>query len=144
MTVSRVTAPEMAQRGHMETDTMIPKQGRERDDGFLEYLKTLPQWRCIFLGTPSPDPHHLQTRGAGGSDYMVIPMDHSMHRELHQLGARFWDPYRLRCLWEWGYHLPAIVAQYRRERNYDQTTKGANAADSDLLEDGGNGFEASA
>ena len=41
-------------------------------------------------GEPSEPPHHIRTRGAGGSDdsYNLLPLCVSHHREIHTIGCK--------------------------------------------------------
>ena len=66
---------------------MIPKPKRETSKKYLEYIKTLP---CIALGSHvcvgDIVPHHSVTRGAGGSDYLTVPVCYAAHQTIHNLG----------------------------------------------------------
>jgi len=67
---------------------MIPKPKRQVDKRYLEYIKTLP---CLCkssecLGDIAP--HHTSTKGAGGSDYLTVPLCGKHHNEAHWMGIK--------------------------------------------------------
>ncbi len=62
---------------------MIPKPKRIEDKEYLEYIREQP---CLISGKGA-DPHHLTTRGAGGSDYTAIPLARRYHTEIEQIGV---------------------------------------------------------
>lgn len=115
MKVTQVTEPEAAR-----WTGSIPKQGRERDVKWLKWLMARKEWRCIFTGSSEPDPHHITTRGAGGSDYQVVPISHLLHAQLHQEGARFWTPVRLSQLWDWAIEAHYLKLWYGQEKRDGQ------------------------
>jgi len=68
--------------------TLLPKPVRERNEAFLDLVRSEP---CAGCGAPPPsDPNHLKTRGAGGSDYETAPMCRVCHTEWHAIGPRTW------------------------------------------------------
>ena len=67
---------------------MIPKPKRQVDKRYLEYIKTLP---CLCkssecLGDIAP--HHTSTKGAGGSDYLTVPLCGKHHNEARWMGIK--------------------------------------------------------
>lgn len=78
-----------------------PKQRRETDRPYLDWIKTLPC--CVgFDCLGPPDPAHLETVGAFGSDYSAAPMCRKHHDELHDKGIEWMQQtYRLLKLNLW-------------------------------------------
>jgi hypothetical protein len=75
--------------------TSIPKPRRQVDPVFLDRVRRA---RCAVVGCAQIyiDPHHLVTRGAGGSDYTVVPLCRTHHAEVHTIGKkRFEDEHGL-------------------------------------------------
>ena len=64
---------------------MLPKPRRVEDPGYLDYLRQLPCTAC--QKTPA-EPHHLESRGSGGSDYTSIPLCREHHAEFHSRGNK--------------------------------------------------------
>lgn len=59
----------------------MPKPRRIEDKEHLDWVRSQP---CCMCARPSPsDPHHVRTRGAGGSDYYSIPLCRRCHTEAH-------------------------------------------------------------
>lgn len=81
----------------------FPKPRRTRDDRFLEFVRSM---RCSIhpLGCPAMsgpvDPHHIVTRGAGGSDHYTIPMCRAMHDTLHSIGLEEFEDRFCVDLWK--------------------------------------------
>ena len=68
---------------------MLHKPTRDRDEGYLDFVRGLPCGVCL---SGESDPHHLQSRGAGGSDYTSIPLCRRHHSGLHAMGyTKFQD-----------------------------------------------------
>ena len=63
---------------------MIPKPSRIRDPKLLASMRGQP---CAVCGRPG-EPHHLTSRGAGGSDTAenVKPLCHACHMSFHAMG----------------------------------------------------------
>lgn len=61
---------------------------RETDEDHLALVREMP---CLVFGCWSKaDPHHVISRGAGGSDLSAVPLCREHHRELHTTGqAKF-------------------------------------------------------
>ncbi len=62
---------------------MIPKPSRETDKDYLEYIKKqscLCQDSDCFGDTV---PHHTRSKGAGGADWLTIPLCGYHHGILH-------------------------------------------------------------
>lgn len=71
---------------------------RETDEGFLEYTR---QKKCAVCLSPAPnDPHHLTSRGAGGSDLTAIPLCRDCHREYHAVGQKHFEKRHNVTLWK--------------------------------------------
>jgi hypothetical protein len=68
----------------------LPKPKRTVDKAFLDFIRAR---RCTVPGcrhSENADPHHLISRGAGGSDYTAIPLCREHHTLMHHLGkSRF-------------------------------------------------------
>lgn len=70
-----------------------PDFKRERDLLYLGIVRDLPccvgGFPCVAAGRWQYEvhPHHLISRGAGGSDLGVIPLCPAHHAEIHQLGV---------------------------------------------------------
>ena len=64
---------------------MLPKPRRVEDEAYLAYLRQLPCTAC--QKTPA-EPHHLESRGSGGSDYTCLPLCREHHAEFHSRGNK--------------------------------------------------------
>jgi hypothetical protein len=60
-----------------------------------DYVRNLP---CLACGTWPSDPHHVKSRGAGGTDVEghgshgnVVNLCRTCHRELHTTGVKTWQ-----------------------------------------------------
>ena len=49
-----------------------------------EWCRTLPC--CVCGRKPPSDPHHIVSRGAGGSDRDCVPLCRDCHTEIHTIG----------------------------------------------------------
>lgn len=71
-----------------------------------EFIRSLP---CTICWSPGPnDPHHVETRGAGGGESDLIPLCRNHHNEFHRQGKAFFQTkYKIdlgkiaRYLWNW-------------------------------------------
>uniref|UniRef100_A0A6M3JYH1 HNH endonuclease n=1 Tax=viral metagenome TaxID=1070528 RepID=A0A6M3JYH1_9ZZZZ len=63
---------------------MIPKQPRETDKVYLDFVRTK---KCV-CGDSKTTPHHTISRGAWGSDYRTIPLCLKCHITIHQKGMK--------------------------------------------------------
>jgi len=89
-----------------------------RDSPWVQWLRRQPEWRCIFGGrTYELDCCHMAHGAsrltAGEEAEHCFPCIHDIHMKWHTEGARFWTPYRLRCLWEWAEGMPALRERFR-------------------------------
>jgi len=81
---------------------------RVTDEDYLDFLRGQ---HCIVCMAPADDPHHLKSRGAGGSDYTAVPLCRGHHRELHAMpDADFEDEYHLDLWREAVRHLTDYLA----------------------------------
>jgi len=50
----------------------------------------LRNWHCVLCGNISAAPHHIVTRGAGGTDNKVnlLALCTTHHTEIHQIGVQ--------------------------------------------------------
>jgi len=68
--------------------TAHPKKIREEDKDYKKYIETQPclarNNNCIGDGIC----HHSVSRGAGGADYLGIPLCMFHHQIVHQIGSR--------------------------------------------------------
>lgn len=62
---------------------MLRKPSRVIDERYLDYVRTLPCLLC--QGIPS-EAHHIQSRGAGGSDRGTVPLCRRHHQQVHRQG----------------------------------------------------------
>ena len=60
----------------------VPKKKRIKNPEYLQFVR---EHGCAICGQYA-NPHHLITRGAGGSDYMAIPLCDPHHIEIHRIG----------------------------------------------------------
>lgn len=84
--------------------------GQSTNKDFLgphaEFIRELP---CVICWAPGPsDPHHVETRGAGGDASDMVPMCRQHHNEFHANGrSSFQYKYKIdllkiaRYLWNW-------------------------------------------
>ena len=64
----------------------------DNSEDYLDFIRSLP---CIIRGGRS-DPHHVKSRGAGGSDFLCIPLNRKYHSEIGSIGiARFEKKYKV-------------------------------------------------
>jgi len=71
---------------------------RTTDEDYLEWVR---QQKCaVCLSSPPNDPHHLTSRGAGGSDRTAIPMCRECHRSYHDMGHSSFESRRNVDLWK--------------------------------------------
>jgi len=76
----------------------MPDSHRQTDEDFLEYTR---QQKCaVCLSAPPNDPHHLVSRGAGGSDRTAIPLCRDCHREYHNVGETYFEKSHRVNLWK--------------------------------------------
>ena len=70
------------------------KPRRFRSRAFLEFVKGrgCVAVRCSRVAT---DPHHVQTRGAFGSDLLAIPLCRGHHVEIHKMGVETFERLRM-------------------------------------------------
>jgi len=54
----------------------------DNGEDYLDFIRSLP---CMILGGRS-DPHHVKSRGAGGSDFLCIPLSRKYHTEIEVIG----------------------------------------------------------
>jgi len=62
---------------------MFAKPVRQVDEDFKAFVRSKS---CVICSSDAPDPHHLRTRGAGGSDLTCVPLCREHHEAWHQLG----------------------------------------------------------
>lgn len=62
---------------------MIEKPFRYVNKDYVEFIKKQP---CCITGRHYADPHHVISRGAGGSDLTLVPLIHELHQEIHTIG----------------------------------------------------------
>ena len=91
--------------------TTLAKPERIVDQRFLAHVRSL---RCLVCSHPSPDAHHLQSRGAGGSDYTCVPLCRAHHQEYHAIGlTRFETKHHRINLWRENSRI--VVGYFTRE-----------------------------
>lgn len=106
---------------HTDILQAIPKKKREKSREYLDWIKSQPEWQCIMHGFQHDpengmhiDPHHIKSRGAGGSDFDVIPVCRECHG-LAETGQLWRDKTAIIALFHWAYAKPAIDERYLRE-----------------------------
>jgi len=52
-----------------------------KDNHYLTYIRSQP---CLITGRTPSTPHHTVTKGAGGSDYLTVPLTEPYHTDLNQ------------------------------------------------------------
>jgi len=64
-----------------------PKINRVENKALLAQAK---RSRCVACGRVGSDPHHIQSRGAGGPDaeFNILYLCRQHHTEVHQIGYR--------------------------------------------------------
>ena len=55
------------------------------------YLNFLRSHVCIVCAHSETEPHHVSTRGAGGSDLLAVPLCRRHHMEVHQIGTETFE-----------------------------------------------------
>ena len=85
-------------------------RSREKDDEFIAWIKTQPEWKCIITGMDPDDFAHLRSKGASGSDYWPIPLVRVEHSRSHQEVA-WWYRDKV-ALAEWFYGLKELHSRY--------------------------------
>ena len=81
-------------------EIMLPKPTRERDDAYLDHVRSMP---CCVCGFGSTIAHHMDRGGLStkGKDYFVLSLCTECHVRLHASSEReFWqsvavDPWRV-------------------------------------------------
>jgi hypothetical protein len=65
----------------------LTKQMRVVDQDYLDWIRGM---QCIvgYRCQGAVVPHHLETRGAGGSDHFTLPLCGWHHSEIHMTGER--------------------------------------------------------
>jgi hypothetical protein len=58
-----------------------PKPKRYINEEYLNWIRMQPCFNC--KKSPPSDPHHILSRGAGGSDLAVIPLCRICHVKYH-------------------------------------------------------------
>jgi len=71
----------------------IPKEIRDKDPAYLEWVRTLPS---VLSGKSGCEAHHTIGHNLGGmavksSDYMAFPLTPEEHRYLHDYGWKRWE-----------------------------------------------------
>ena len=72
---------------------MITKPNRYKNGAFLAFVRTLNCCACDNLVHSGRgvdgivEAHHVETRGAGGSDLKAIPLCRKHHSEIHMVGV---------------------------------------------------------
>lgn len=93
------------------TPLRLPKPARQLDPKFVAFVREQSCAICMQTGV---DPNHMDTRGAGGSDYSCVPLCRVHHTEWHQLGdIEFTRRHRVN-LWRINSHL--LVEYFLNER----------------------------
>ena len=95
---------------------------RERDEGFFDWVRTQPEWRCIITDY-AHDPRngyivercHIASRGAGGSDKWIMPLIREEHLKADTNERSWWYSHK-REFAEWCVNLPVLWERYNKEK----------------------------
>ena len=80
----------------------LQKVPRQMDWDYVTWIKGLP---CLVTGRHHPDPHHLSSRGAFGSDYSCVPLKRFLHVEIEKIGIKEFEA-KYKCnLWHDAWNL---------------------------------------
>ena len=76
----------------------LSKPRRVVDEDFLAFVRSRRccVTRCTAADT---DPHHLKSRGSGGSDHTAVSMCRQHHTEVHTLGLITFEKRHEMSLW---------------------------------------------
>lgn len=66
---------------------MFPKKIRVADEEYLGWVRGKPCVICERRG----EPHHVKSKGAGGSDRQVVPLCRVCHTEIHKIGRKTFE-----------------------------------------------------
>jgi len=55
---------------------------REIDKDYLAYIRK----QLCLITEQEAEPHHTKSRGAGGSDYLAVPLSRKKHTECEMIG----------------------------------------------------------
>ena len=97
---------------------------RERDQGFYDWVRLQPEWRCLVTGMAHLLHHqavercHIRSRGAGGSDRWIMPLIPEEHKQADTCPA-WWYRHRV-VVAEWCAGLPELWARYDAEKKTGQ------------------------
>jgi len=68
------------------------KVKREQDPDYLKYIRLQPS----LLAGQKAEPHHTKTVGAGGSDYLAVPLTRFLHDVCGKMGIKsFQEKYEI-------------------------------------------------
>jgi hypothetical protein len=78
-----------------------PERARKRQlEAFGPQAALCRRLPCCVCGDSPCDPHHLKSRGAGGTDRDTVPLCRTHHDMAHQMGAvTFWSLHQLDSEW---------------------------------------------
>ena len=74
----------------------LKKPIRLKDEEYLEFIRLKP---CIICHMKKSEVHHVKTKGAGGSDYLTVPLCSKHHisgsKSVHNMGilsfSNYWN-----------------------------------------------------
>lgn len=84
---------------------MIEKPKRETNKAYLDFIRGQPCCVCFMRPVEA---HHIDTRGAGGSDLTAVPLCRRHHVEWHQLGKATSED-------KWGLEWSQIIESLNKE-----------------------------
>ena len=94
---------------------------RERDEGFYDWVRAQPEWRCIITEMAHCPPYevvercHIRSRGAGGSDRWVMPLIPVEHLKADTNEQSWWYAHKAEFA-EWCAFLPTLWDRYDAEK----------------------------
>jgi hypothetical protein len=87
---------------------LLIKPRRETSPEYLEWIRGM---NCLVgIGCfGAVHPHHLERRGAGGSDFSAVPLCVLHHSQIHAIGEKMADE---RYLIDWWYAAHTLVVRW--------------------------------
>ena len=87
---------------------------RTQDPTWMTWVRQQPEWRCIVTGMDA-ERAHIRSKGAGGSDYWIIPLSHEQHMISHSKPSWWYEHRGAICEW-CALTLPVLWERYAAEQ----------------------------